>query len=242
MIHHHPSTDMLIEYANGSLPWALNIGVAAHVQLCKKCQQQVQLLNNIGGAALQSTSSEVISNDLFSRVMGRIDNLNEKSATTNSAAQGLRQEEKKSNTEPPSPIEPKKFTPPLTKVEVPAIIKKLLPEKVKWRRISSALKSARLVTGQKQYEVCFHKIRKGGTVVEHDHRGLEITVVLEGSFSDKNGVYQRGDFLVKKPGDTHQPTAARNHDCLCLSICEAPVKVTGLMGFFINPFLNIRPA
>ncbi len=241
MIHHHPSTDILIEYANGSLPWAVNIGVAAHVQLCKKCQQQVQLLNNIGGAALQNTPSEAVSDELFSRVMGRIDHHCEESQAkasteTLSTKEGLGGED--------SAFTPKtkRFTPPLTQVEVPAIIKKLLPGKIKWRRISGALKSARLVTGQKEYEVCFHKIRKGGTVVEHDHRGLEITVVLEGSFSDKNGVYQRGDFIVKKPGETHQPTAARNHDCLCLSICEAPVKVTGLMGFFINPFLNIKPA
>ncbi|RYZ78888.1 MAG: transcriptional regulator, partial [Moraxellaceae bacterium] len=99
-----------------------------------------------------------------------------------------------------------------------------------------------LVTGQNQYEVAFQRITSGGKVIEHDHRGLEVTLVLHGSFSDEGGVYNEGDFLVRNPGDVHRPTATQNQDCLCLSVTEAPVSVTGFFGKFINPFLTIKPA
>jgi putative transcriptional regulator len=127
---------------------------------------------------------------------------------------------------------------------VPKVIAKLLPRdgKLKWQRISSSLKTARLQTGQSQYEVAFQRISSGGKVVEHDHRGLEVTMVLCGSFSDEDGVYNQGDFLVRNPGEVHRPTATQNQDCLCISVVEAPVKVTGFFGKLVNPFLSFRPA
>ena len=86
------------------------------------------------------------------------------------------------------------------------------------------------------------RICAGGTTPEHDHRGTEMTVVLEGSFSDEKGIYREGDFLLKEPGDVHQPVSARNQDCLCLSVQEAPVKLTGLWGKVLNPFIRLHPA
>lgn len=233
MMKHHPSTDLLVEYANGSLPWAVNIAVAAHVQMCNACKQQVNLLNNIGGASLDNTPAELINDDSFSRLISRIENSPESSNTDSPDAT-----EKAHSRENPTVATYLVDSP----IEIPTVISKILPKRLKWRKISNALKSARLITGQNEYEVAFHKISKGGTVVEHDHRGLEVTLVLEGSFSDQNGVYQKGDLIVKQPGDVHQPTAARNHDCLCLSVCEAPVKITGFMGLLLNPFLSIKPA
>ena len=95
--------------------------------------------------------------------------------------------------------------------------------------------------GEKDYEVALHRIDAGGKAPEHDHRGREITVVLTGSFSDEDGVYQPGDFLVREPGDTHRPFAARNEDCICLSVLEAPIKLTGIKRI-LNPFLSFTPS
>ena len=223
MISHHPTTDLLVEYANGTLPWAMSIGVAAHVQLCSHCRDQVQTLNQLGGAQLATVSSEGVSEGCFDQLLSRIENTDDTPV----------KQQKPTH---------RKLDPLLKGLELPKAVKALLPKNLSWNNVSSALKTARLTAGQDDYEVAFHRICKGGKVVEHDHKGTEVTLVLEGSFSDEAGIYHRGDFLVKQPGDIHRPTATQNEDCLCLSIVEAPVKVTGVAGWFINPFLKIRPA
>ena len=81
----------------------------------------------------------------------------------------------------------------------------------------------------------------GGKTPKHDHHGLEYTVVLKGSFSDENAVYREGDFLVRQPGDVHQPMGAQNGECICLSALSAPIKLTNPLGFLMKPWLRINP-
>jgi len=127
---------------------------------------------------------------------------------------------------------------------LPKVVQKLVngQQKINWKSLSPSLKQARLKTGQAKFEVCLHKIRKGGAVAKHDHKGLEVTIVLDGAFSDEKGTYRKGDFLLREPGESHRPTATRDQDCLCLSMISAPVKLSGLMGKIINPFLRISPS
>ena len=75
----------------------------------------------------------------------------------------------------------------------------------------------------------------------HDHQGLEYTVVLKGSFSDERSVYTEGDFILRKPGQPHQPIGAQNGECICLSAQSAPIKLTGPFGFIMNRWLQIHP-
>ena len=127
--------------------------------------------------------------------------------------------------------------------DLPPVISKLIGKKssLSWQKLSQSLKIARLKTGQNSCEVSLHKISAGGKVMAHDHNGPEYTLVLKGSFSDENGMYQPGDFLLKQPGEEHKPYAAANRDCLCLTVIEAPVKFTGLLGRLLNPFIRLQP-
>ncbi|MES2822992.1 MAG: ChrR family anti-sigma-E factor [Pseudomonadota bacterium] len=229
MINHHPDENLLAEYASGSLAWALSLSVCAHVQLCPHCRQKVSNLNKIGGAMLNTSVAETCAPNSFENLMRRI---HEKSSV-----------EKVSEVAATSELHISYRHDPLLN-KLPKVVEKLLPAngKLKWQKVSSKLKTARLTAGQNEYEVAFQCISSGGKVVEHDHRGLEITLVLKGSFSDEQGVYSEGDFLVRNPGEIHRPTATLNADCLCLSVVAAPVSVTGLLGHFINPFLSIKPA
>jgi len=230
MSNHHPDDNLLTEYAGGSLAEALGLIVCAHLQTCPHCRKRVENLNKLGATILTHSVAETVQPETFEQLMTRI--RAESSDTTLQA-----------KTAKPRDLHPSYANDPLLK-HLPKVIAKLLPRdgKLKWERVSKGLKSARLVTGQKQYEVVFQRITSGNKVIEHDHRGLEITMVLSGSFSDEDGVYTEGDFLVRTPGEIHRPTATQNQDCLCISVVEAPVKVTGFLGKFINPFLSFKPA
>ena len=128
---------------------------------------------------------------------------------------------------------------------LPSCLSSLLPagdtKQLDWKRLSTSLKVARLPAGDPKREIALHKIKPGGSVANHDHRGREVTVVLTGSFSDQNGLYLPGDFLVKEPGEAHRPMASEDTECICLSVMDAPVKFTGVVSRLINPFLRIKP-
>ncbi|GGY75400.1 anti-sigma-E factor ChrR [Cellvibrio zantedeschiae] len=232
MINHHPDDNLLTEYASGSLAIALSLIVCAHLQVCPHCRKRVEHLNKLGASILTHSVAEAVQPDSFAQLMTRI----------RGQESGVDQHVKEVKVQQQE-LHSSYAHDPLFK-SIPKVIAKLLPRdgKLKWERVSKGLKFARLVTGQKIYEVAFQRITSGNKVVEHDHRGLEVTMVLCGSFSDEDGVYSEGDFLVRTPGEIHRPTATQNQDCLCISVVEAPVKVTGFLGRLINPFLGFKPA
>ena len=80
----------------------------------------------------------------------------------------------------------------------------------------------------------------GGRIPKHTHRGTELTLVLEGSFSDEEGVYHQGDFLMRDAEDVHTPTAAQTADCICVGVLDAPIRFTGWNYRVINPFLKLE--
>lgn len=125
---------------------------------------------------------------------------------------------------------------------LPLLVKKLIQQSqpLRWRHLSPSIQVARLTAGQQQYEVSLIKIKAGGRVLEHDHKGNEWTLVLDGAFSDHQGVYQAGDFLQQSPGHVHAPQATANKDCLCLSVTEAPIQFTGWLSRLFNPFLSVQ--
>src|SRR5690606_15196045 len=103
----------------------------------------------------------------------------------------------------------------------PPALRKLLPAspaQAPWQRLGRALRACRLSTGNPRHEVALHHIRAGGRVARHSHRGEEITVVLQGSFSDALGQYAAGDFMRRDGRDRHAPQAAAHEDCICLTV------------------------
>lgn len=229
MINHHPDDNLLTEYTSGSLPWAVSLSVCAHIQLCPHCRERVANLNKIGGVLLNASIAEPCSASAFEQLMHRIHQSPEKSAAPASDSHSV------SN---------KVLAKDTALQNLPNVIKKLLPVngKLKWRSVSTSLKMAKLITGQRDYEVALQHVASGGSIVEHDHGGMEITLVLKGSFSDDQGVYNEGDFLVRNSGEIHRPTATLHQDCLCFTVVAAPVRLTGFLGRIVNPFLSFKPA
>lgn len=228
MIQFHPDENILIEYSAGVLDRGLAIGVKAHVCMCPRCQEHLHKLNCLGATLLENTSPPYDANESdeetsLNNLLQKIRNLPSDAKPTTSKQETGCQEAK-------------------THHDLPAIVRQLLHAtgELKWRRMSPSLKQANLTSGQNSFEVCLHKIRQGGKVAEHDHRGRELTLVLQGTFSDEQGAYKVGDFIMRDCGDVHRPTATQDQDCLCLTITEAPVKLTGLMHLF-NPFLPFQP-
>jgi len=210
----HPTDSMLIEFSAGSLGVAPSICVSAHLHFCASCRAQLKRLDQVGGQLLGASNSFAVDDDAFDKLMEKIVRAEEPVAQENSNR------------------------------KMPFSVNKLLSKalvKDSWQRLTSSVAIARFRTGQEEFEVALHKIFAGGKTPKHDHHGLEYTVVLKGSFSDEHAVYREGDFLVRKPGDVHQPMGANNGECICLSALSAPIKLTNPLGFLMQPWLRINP-
>lgn len=225
MIRKHPEADLLVEYSSGSMALAPSISVTAHLQYCDQCRQAVQSLQSLGGSIMETDEQADLSEDLLDKVLNCIEQ----------------------ESDEPKPARAGKISKDINTLddavrELPAYVRDLLPEgDLRWKSLTSSLRVAPVSVGEQQFELALHRIGAGGKAPQHDHSGTEITVVLKGSFSDEEGLYQPGDFIVRQPGDKHTPLAASNEECICLSVLEAPIKLTGVKRV-LNPFLSFSPS
>jgi putative transcriptional regulator len=229
---HHPDLNLLTEFSAGTLERAPAIAVKTHLHYCHKCTLIVQQLEQVGAALFLSDVNEPSTeNTDFAALMNKIDNI----AVADKKVTNTTHTDDDNTEENTVHKLPSKYA------DLPQLVKKMmLNNAVQWQYTTQNLRSASLVAGQNQYAVSLQKIRAGGNVPEHEHLGDEITVVLKGSFSDEDSVYQEGDFLAKSVGDRHRPMASSNEDCLCLSVEQAPVKLTGTFSRLLNPFITIN--
>jgi putative transcriptional regulator len=215
-MRHHPDSEWLEQYAAGSLSFGPALCVAVHVSLCAACRQQVAAMQCVGGALLGAIGGAEVDTSLLQKVFSQLDVEPENVSTAPVQATGA-------------------------DVDIPAPLRPWLPQGydgLKWSRALPSLRISALDLDDEHYQVSLHRVAAGGSVATHDHRGSELTLVLRGSFSDEDGVYHGGDFLVRTPNQAHRPIATQNGDCICLAVTEAPVRFTGPLMRWLNPFLR----
>ena len=224
MIKHHPSTALLTDYTVGSLSVAPAVSITTHLKYCQQCRDSVGSLKQLGGALLCEAEPAQISNDLLSQTLDRLDADESEMALAEGAS------------------EVHEFELSDELKGIPEYLNQFLPKNgLNWRKLSSSVTVAPISVGETRYELALHKICAGGQTPVHDHNGVEYTVVLKGSFSDEDGMYNEGDFLTREPGDIHRPFATQHEDCICLSVLEAPIRLKGL-GRVLNPFMRFQPS
>ena len=84
------------------------------------------------------------------------------------------------------------------------------------------------------------KMDPGTSVPLHSHNGKEYILVLDGSFCDEYGEYNKGDMQINDQQIKHNPTACKSDGCVCLSITENDVVFFGKFGSALNFFTFIK--
>ena len=84
------------------------------------------------------------------------------------------------------------------------------------------------------------KMDPGTSVPLHSHSGKEYILVLDGSFHDENGEYNKGDMQINDQKIKHHPVASNSDGCICLSITENDVVFFGKFGSLLNLFTFIK--
>ena len=223
MPHYHPTEEMLISYAAGSMNEPLALLVATHAALCPTCRGHISEYEMLGGAVLEDEEPLAVSKGSLEQVMALLDVeqpiaaepsvAGQSAGTTLQGLQGLVL---------PQPLR--------SYVEE-------TPGGLQWQRRGGVSETG-LLPDMGAFRTSLMRIKPNTAIPEHTHRGSEYTLVLAGGFSDETGHYVRGDVAVADASVQHRPIADAGEDCICLAVTDAPLHLTGPIGRLFNPFLH----
>ena len=219
MIAHHPSEAAILDYVSGALDEAWSLAVATHLALCPECRRLAESYEAVGGEFMAAEAPSEISMDGLEAVMGRLNMVDAEPATGG-------------GTTVSSASSP--FLPEPLRSYVGGDV-----DAVEWRPLGGGAAQCILPLENSSATARLLRIPAGQPVAEHTHRGLEMTLVLDGAFTDDTGRYGRGDLQEADETLQHIPHAAAGVDCICLAVTDAPLKFAGVLPRIMQRFLRI---
>jgi len=208
MIRHHPSPEVLSDYARGALPAGLKLVVSCHLHGCDFCRREVAIWENTGGALLLAAVPVALADDALTRALARIDGGAEAAPRP---AKNL-------------PEFLKRFPVP------PALHDKDIGSQL-W--LTPSIWFAPVRFSEESQSRTYLVYGKENTVLpEHTHRGREYTSVLCGSYSDDTGTFAEGDFEEADGSLSHAPAA--QSECLCVISADAPMLLHGRIARMVQ--------
>ena len=223
---HHLSDDLLLAYAAGTCSEAESLLVASHLTLCPLCRARVEELEMLGGALLEDVEPDPVDESMLSAIMAKIDSEDTAGAGAGSMAVA--------RGKPSAPSAP---TGHLLPRPLLAYLESGL-DTVSWCSVKRGIDQYPLHVGSNHAKAKLIRIRSGVAVPAHTHGGTELTLVLTGGFQDERGHFLRGDVAMADEEIDHRPVADDDGDCLCLTVLDAPLRLTGTIGRFLNPFVR----
>jgi putative transcriptional regulator len=161
MIKFHPNQTMLSAYSAGELPLSLSIAISAHIELCDKCAQQaIQIEEGLSQGIWQN---DMLENADFGDMLQAI-------MTEPQQVQAEVKEIAKSSTY----VAGREYL-------LPTAFRKF--KDLKWSGFG-VVSRARIINDEQNVRASLLHIDKNGRIPEHKHKGYELTLLLEGSFSD----------------------------------------------------------
>ena len=240
-INFHPSQRLLRRFAEGTLPAGLNVVISAHLEHCTQCCRQVRDHEN--SAARDWVESSDTNLDLPRHYAGGEENVSGNGTGKMYPAPNLSHLVTDITRHPqltfvePADDSASEFHMLDRSVRLPRVLAKAAAEGLVWKKLSGGINQASiLLDDQTQCEFLYMK--PGARVPVHKHQGTEVTLVLDGSFSDEMGRYGKSDFVVRNRSHTHYPVSEEG--CLCFVVLDSPLTFTSGLARLLNPFLRYR--
>ena len=211
-IKHHLNDALLMGYAAGTLPEAFNLVVATHVSVCDDCRARMHSFDAIGGEIVSATPAASLDAGCLAATLALI------------AASGTEP--------PPAPAFGGVFPKPLRDYVGGDL------DAVKWKRVGGGVSQAVLKT-RDAATVRLLRIPGGVAVPDHGHGGMELTLVLQGAFSDATDRFGAGDVEIADEAMVHKPVAEAGADCICLAATDAPLRFSGIVPRLVQSIFRM---
>lgn len=215
VISHHPGELALLHYSSGNLALDEALCLSVHLEHCPQCQAHYRKLMALADVNWQGLPEASVDDSLKVKVLERI---------------------KRASSEPSEALA-------RVSSSVPHALRKWVPDELDqlaWRAVTKTLSVCELTKSSEGRKVALVKVAAGGKMPHHSHSGNEVTVVLQGSFSDEDGRYMEGDYIVRKGDDKHTPIASKEQPCICLTLLDGPIQLTGFFSKLLNPLLKLQ--
>jgi putative transcriptional regulator len=215
-IEHHPPETMIASFAAGTLDNGQHVAIATHLVACAHCRGLMRSMEHVGGMLLARLPPAPMSSHALAAIEARLDVTAEPRAPA---------------TEPDD----------VTASEIPG-----LPRFVRryrfgtWTPVAPSVRVRRIVLPDPGHtRVFLLKAGPGTRLLEHAHTGLEMTCVLAGSFIQGGSRYAPGDFDFGDATVDHQATVDEHGDCICLVAMQGELRLKGLIGRLMQPFVRL---
>ena len=213
VIRHHPDSTTLLSYAAATIAEPLAAVVAAHLAMCPRCRAEVADLELFGSAIMLSAPGR--SGGVALKAPSRPADV----------ATDVAQRVAQANERLPAPI---------------AATYALSLDSIPWKRLGPGVWHHRLALRQENDgDLRLLRIAPGRKMPDHGHGGAELTLVIEGSYSDVTGKYRRGDIQDVDEGIEHQPIVDKYDECVCLIASEHPARFKTLVGRLTQPWTRM---
>lgn len=194
---------LMERHVAGALPMPLDVLARAHLELSTENRAYVRDLESLMAETSMDAPAEDLSDAdaMLARVL-------------NSDAPAM---SKKSPSEAHRPHE----------AWMPNAIAEMMgSQNVQWRGKMPGFKEMHLGTVE-GCEMSLFWIKAGRAIPMHTHEGSEMTLVLEGGFSDEQGHYVRGDISIADSHVDHRPVADDDGPCIGFAVTTDALRLTG---------------
>lgn len=212
-VQHTLNDQLMMSYAAGVLPEAFSLVVASHLSLSEESRAGVASYEAVCGALLEDEGTTAMSSSALDQTMARIVNMPKAQAQPRSAH---------------DQILPK----PLRDYIGGGV------DAIKWRKVGGGVKQA-IIPTDKDATARLLYIPAGQEIPDHGHRGTELTLVLQGAYSDELDRFARGDLEIANEDLEHTPRAEQGLPCICLAATDAPLKFNSWLPRIMQPFVRI---
>ena len=205
--------DLILSHAAGHLPASLSIMIDCHVELRPDNRQLLSSFEAIGGMLLERQQEPAFDQSQWIRFEQRLQ------SSLGHAAESTGDHDD----------------------ELPRSLSRAIGcrlDQLTWEKFGPVHAAHLNHLDEDNLKAKLISLKRDRTVPSHTHEGLELILVLKGSFSDLNGEYRRGDIVIADANVDHRPKAGAEADCLCYVVQSGPLKLTGPLGRWMNPFLK----
>jgi putative transcriptional regulator len=210
MITHHLDDASLLALGSGTLNARLALAATAHVELCPRCREHLRLAERIGGALLVDQPPAATAEDGFDRCWGLI------------------QADDRPVVRRPAPARAE------AQIGLPRVLAELLPGRLKdlpWRRLTTKVARYPLDGfGAEAGWISLFRFLPGAVVPTHRHGDAEMSLVLQGSYSDELGQFRVGDIEDLEASDEHRPVVDSAEPCIALIATSGPIVFEGRLN------------
>ena len=214
----HPDDSTLVAYSAGALSQALAVVASAHLEHCAHCRRRMREADRIGGALVGLQQPAELAAGARDAMLALIE--------------GTPRE--------PAPLPSAEPFPAPDPDRLPAALHPWFGDSkraLRWRRVAPGVQRIR-ADGVAGGQLFLLRIAPGSRLPLHSHAGSELTMILDGAYTDMLGHFGPGVVADLDENVNHQPVTTEGVPCVCVAALDAPLRFSGWLARSLQPLIR----